>query len=637
MTRRYLPLPVAWSRPPPDDSPEAGAGEADPEDREDFPVDLDYDPFARPPALGDPVGAEDVDADADVTFMGENDNYAVPDLVADRAPVARGLTGAQGPQVPRIARGASVMGAFTPPRWQTARALVPDPGHDSVITARLGLLRASRVGADLDFTVSRPPTATELLGVSPAAARVIFCSPRVEAMARISSPVEEADRSKAEKARKTNANSQWHSGAVDLLQLDVFTAWQVIFSENPNVGLFGYQLGLAANWHIADPEDFANEGAFFTNRKEGARLFTLLETSYRNCCRVAPHGALSPALIAQVKTNIINFFRLRAGSLLPWTTPPPTTPHAAGVAIIARSIVAQHHAVRRCFDYALQAIAETCLTQPGDSQVENAALMIMVRPFYEAYLRNGMSNQLSQNAVKISLAHVPPIFLAAAHGSTAAAWAGIVGLGPASTITASQTPPTTTGATPPATDPPPPAYVPPTGLAPGGSGNTGGSGGGQARGGGCWANGGGGGSNTNGGGRNWPGHTTEVRFNDGFSRGNPRSRRSSPPPGQAHEPLAIPSSSDIIGSISPHGRSVFRCLVCNLTGHRPYECPKAFFSAFGKVMPGQRGDGSQDPTAWLNGELVPAARADLAEYLRWTRVPVNRRCPITATIIAAGP
>jgi hypothetical protein len=72
------------------------------------------------------------------------------------------------------------------------------------------------------------------------------------------------------------------------LQLDVFTAWQVIFSENPNVGLFGYQLGLAANWHIADPEDFANEGAFLTNRKEGARLFTLLETSYRNCCRVAP-------------------------------------------------------------------------------------------------------------------------------------------------------------------------------------------------------------------------------------------------------------------------------------------------------------------------------------------------------------
>ena len=103
---------MAWSRPPPDDSPEAGAGEADPEDREDFLVDLDYDPLARPPAVGDPVGAEDVDADADVTFMGENVDYAVSDLVANRAPVARGTTGAQGPQDPRIARGTSVLGAF---------------------------------------------------------------------------------------------------------------------------------------------------------------------------------------------------------------------------------------------------------------------------------------------------------------------------------------------------------------------------------------------------------------------------------------------------------------------------------------------------------------------------------------------
>jgi hypothetical protein len=77
--------------------------------------------------------------------------------------------------------------------------------------------------------------------------------------------------------------------------------------------------------------------------------------------------------------------------------------------------------------------------------------------------------------------------------------------------------------------------------------------------------------------------------------------------------------------------------VCSITGHRAYECPKAFFRAFGRVMPGQRDDGSQDPSAWVDDELVPAARADLASYLRWTRVPLNRRCPVSIALIAAGP
>ena len=74
-----------------------------------------------------------------------------------------------------------------------------------------------------------------------------------------------------------------------------------------------------------------------------------------------------------------------------------------------------------------------------------------------------------------------------------------------------------------------------------------------------------------------------------------------------------------------------------MQGHRAYECPKAFFRAFGRAMPGQREDGTQDPTAWHKDELVPAARADLAEYLRWTRVPLNRRCPVSVSLIAAGP
>jgi rubredoxin len=99
----------------------------------------------------------------------------------------------------------------------------------------------------------------------------------------------------------------------------------------------------------------------------------------------------------------------------------------------------------------------------------------------------------------------------------------------------------------------------------------------------------------------------------------------------------VPTSRAIIGGVSPHAHSSFRCPVCTLSGHRGYECPKAFFRAFGRVMPGQRSDGSQDPTAWDKDDLVPAARADLAEFLRWTKVPINRRCPVSVALIAAGP
>ena len=104
-------------------------------------------------------------------------------------------------------------------------------------------------------------------------------------------------------------------------------------------------------------------------------------------------------------------------------------------------------------------------------------------------------------------------------------------------------------------------------------------------------------------------------------------------------PLAIPTSRAIIGGCSPHAHSSIRCSVCSTQGNRVYECPKAFFKASGRAIPGQRSNlnGTQDSTAWHNDELVPAARADLADYLRWTRVPLNRRCPVSIALIAAGP
>ena len=414
-------------------------------------------------------------------------------------------------------------------------------------------------------------------------------------MARVSTPAEEAERTKAEKARKANAASLWHTHSTDQLQLFVFTAWQVIFQETPDTALLGLQLGLAANWHIADPEDFANQGPFLLNRQEGARLFTALEMAALACSRAQPPGSLSSALVAQVKSNLNQFFRLRAQAVLQWCDPPSDTPHRRDVSLIARAIVAQASGVRRAVDYAQQAIAELCTGRSGDPQTENAAFLAMARPFYEAYLRNGMSNVLAVGVVKQSLTFEPPPFLAAANGDTATAWAALLASraapAPASggaldgaAPKAAAGPPARDGRASPARRRSPDRH------------------------------------------RSPPRHRSPAR-----------PRRSPPPRAQEQEPLAIPTSRAIIGGTSPHAHSSFRCSVCSVQGHRAYECPKAFFRAFGRAMPGQRDDGTQDPTAWHKDELVPAARADLAEYLRWTRVPLNRRCPVSIALIAAGP
>ena len=612
---RFPPLAFVsspWSRP--------GGGGVDLGESDHIDVDEDDDPVAL-----DLDGrlVEDNDAGSPPPYVGpQGPGRAAPPLgeAVTLPPRADGWAalapgGAFPPGVPAPAAPAPGYNQFVPPlpprppgpteprQAGAPRGVPPSPQLDPLVVARLGLLRASRTDAALDFAHIPQPTAQELLSVLPAAARVLFCAPRVQAMARVSTPAEEAERAKADKARKSNSNSPWHTHSTDQLQLFVFTAWQVIFQETPNTALLGLQLGLAANWHVSDPEDFANQGPFLVNRQEGARLFTALESAVAACNRAQPPGALSPALSAQIRSNIVQFFRLRAETILPWCHPSAGTPHHQDVALIARAIVSQYSGVRRALDYAQKAVAELCAGRHGEAQLENAAFLSIARPFYEAYLRNGMGHSLASAAVKQALAFVPPPFLAAASGDTAAAWAALLGGAAATPGAAAAVPPPPVTAVDPVPPPPPP------------------SGGGRQ------------------GGRTSPPRQRSPARprSPGRQRSLPRARRSPPPKAQDPEPLAVPTSRAIVGGVSPHAHSSFRCTVCSLTGHRGYECPKAFFRAFGRVMPGQRADGSQDPTAWEKDELVPAARADLAEFLRWTRVPLNRRCPVSVALIAAGP
>ena len=252
------------------------------------------------------------------------------------------------------------------------------------------------------------------------------------------------------------------------------------------------------------------------------------------CNSTKPPGSLSPALVAQVKSNLIQFFRLRAEAVLPWCNPPAVTPHLRDVSLIARAIVSQYTCIRRAFDYAQQAIAELCAGRTGDPQMENAAFLAIARPFYEAYLRNGMSNQLAATAVKQCQAFVLPAFLAAASGDTAAAWAALAGSSPAPDPAPSAAPAPPPAALAPAPAPPP---QPPSD--------------GQPR-----------------------RHRSPARpRSPGRQRSLPRPRRNSPQRAPDPEPLAIPTSHSIVGGVSPHAHSSFRCTVCSFAGLRPYECP----------------------------------------------------------------
>ena len=92
-----------------------------------------------------------------------------------------------------------------------------------VFSLRILVPSASQTDAALDFASIVALLAAELLRVQPSAARVLFCAPRVQAMVRVSTPAEEAERVKAEKARKANAASPWHTHSTDQLELFIFT------------------------------------------------------------------------------------------------------------------------------------------------------------------------------------------------------------------------------------------------------------------------------------------------------------------------------------------------------------------------------------------------------------------------------
>ena len=120
-----------------------------------------------------------------------------------------------------------------------------------------------------------------------------------------------------------------------------------------------------------------------------------------------------------------------------------------------------------------------------------------------------------------------------------------------------------------------------------------------------------------------------------------------PPPPPAPSPakprtpagakLTIPTAQTIVGASSPLSvSSPHPCDHCQMIGHAQYECPKRYYDQFGRPLPGFTASGTHDPTAWANGDLIPAARRDMAAYLTTCGVLPHRRFGVTTGHIASG-
>jgi hypothetical protein len=75
---------------------------------------------------------------------------------------------------------------------------------------------------------------------------------------------------------------------------------------------------------------------------------------------------------------------------------------------------------------------------------------------------------------------------------------------------------------------------------------------------------------------------------------------------------------------------------CQMPSHAQYECPKRFFDSFGRPLPGFLRSGDYDPSAWHNGDLVPAARRAMAAYLAEFHIPTHRKIGVTIEHVASG-
>ena len=69
------------------------------------------------------------------------------------------------------------------------------------------------------------------------------------------------------------------------------------------------------------------------------------------------------------------------------------------------------------------------------------------------------------------------------------------------------------------------------------------------------------------------------------------------------------------------------CARCPGAQHAKWECPKRYAQVLGEPCPGFDAAGARSPGAWLNGELVPAARDAWKAYIARHNLGVHGSVP----------
>ena len=487
-----------------------------------------------------------------------------------------------------------------------------DPTGSDQPPHECGLFEAQLFNSGDDFTAIRPPTAAELIGVSESAIRLLFCDRRLSEITRPRTVADDVKAAAALKAQRCLADQGWRQGQLDIEHHAVYYGFQAVFRIGLPPLAAGQLLGWAVPFGIDSPGDISKTADWVAHRATAAALFPRLETAVFAARTPGREYSMPSSLFVQIRKLALAYFSTRARALLPMLARLGASPLHEQAKPVIRAYVAQARDLPVLWNHLENSIVDGALNEHmiDPAIVENAARVSLARPFLTALLSGQTRGWNAAQMITAHQQHIPSATLLHSTDfsqlvltSAAAAQFALTLPGPP---VASPTPPVSTSGqvghpfqlaytqprhtmTP--TAPPPAALPPPVTPPPAWTPTA------------TWQS---------------PPTTTKTRV-----------------PGASA--LCIPPSRSIVTSSSPFSNvSANLCDYCKMPSHAQYECPKRFFDSFGRPLPGFLRSGDYDPSAWHNGDLVPAARRAMAAYLAEFHIPTHRKFGVTIEHVASG-
>lgn len=604
--------------------------------------------WRRPPASS----ADDWTlADGGRTF--ESDEEDSPSFFSGPPPPALDLTGPDVPARPvgsgTISLPAGAPASAGPAQVHTigvARARALGPGDIPTAPrgrreAAFGLFRAIHETTDEGLDSVPVPSAKELNGISKEGLLLLFDARRLAEITRPRSAQDDVRAAQFLKAQSTLGSSGWANTSADAEFHSIFFGCQVVFRPGQTPAVFGTLLRWAIPFAVDHPKDISKTQAWSAIFSEAAVLYPQLEAEVYSCRGNGREYNLSASLLAKIRDLGSAYFSLRASSLLPALARLGPSPLALQAKAAIHGYVQQAITFPETWDYIDTMIQHGALRQHGSDPAlsENAARVAIARPLLMGLLQGQTLNWGVEDLVQAHVSYQPsatllhstdfarltltlPAAAALASSLPPVSWApaaSAAGHIPAPAL------PTRLPAIPPATVGPADSHI---GPRPGSHGS-----------------------------RSHPLY---------FSGEYPAPPGWAPPPSQPPlalvpysassgpgsaptaqsgqgarsgraSALSIPSARPIVGSSSPFfAASPNPCDYCGTPGHAQYECPRRFADTYNRPLPGFTMRGDYEPSAWMNGDLVPAARMAMASFFHEFKIPAHRRFRVTMDHIASG-